>query len=65
VKIAVLRKGCERWHLFRPLLTGYTITGLPEVFTTGQWQKSKIESGSDAVALYHVIYKHEGCEESA
>jgi hypothetical protein len=28
-------------------------------------QKSKIESGADAVALYHIIYKHEGFEESA
>lgn len=30
-----------------------------------QRQKSRIESGDDAVALYHVIYKHEGFEESA
>ena len=30
-----------------------------------QRQKSKIEAGADAVALYHVIYKHEGFEESA
>ncbi len=30
-----------------------------------QRKKSKIESGADAVALYHVIYKHEGFEESA
>lgn len=28
-------------------------------------QKSKIETGANAVALYHVIYKHEGFEESA
>ncbi len=30
-----------------------------------QRQKSKIESGANAIALYHVIYKHEGFEESA
>ena len=48
----------------RPLMH-YTITGLPKVFTMEQRQKSKTESGADAVALYHVIYKHEGFEESA
>ena len=30
-----------------------------------QSQKLKIKSGADAVALYHVIYNHEGFEESA
>jgi hypothetical protein len=30
-----------------------------------QRQKSKIESAADAVALYHIIYQHEGFEESA
>ena len=30
-----------------------------------QRQKSKMQSGADAVALYHVVYKHEGFEESA
>ena len=30
-----------------------------------QRQKSKTESGANAVALYHVIYKHEGFEETA
>ena len=30
-----------------------------------QREKSKMESSADAVALYHVIYKYEGFEESA
>jgi len=30
-----------------------------------QKQNSKIESGADAVALYHIIYEHEGFEDSA
>ena len=47
------------------IITCYTITGLPKIFTMEQRQKSKIEAGADAVALYHVIYKHEGFEESA
>ncbi len=28
-------------------------------------QKERIQSGGDAVALYHIVYKHEGFEESA
>ena len=30
-----------------------------------QRQNSKIESGADVVALYHIIYDHEGFEDSA
>ena len=30
-----------------------------------QKQNSKIKPGADAVALYHIIYEHEGFEESA
>ena len=28
-------------------------------------QKERIQAGADAVALYHIVYKHEGFEESA
>ena len=29
-----------------------------------QRQHTKIDSGADAVALYHIIYEHEGFEDS-
>ena len=38
---------------------------MPEIYTVEQRQNSKIDSGADAVALYHIIYEHEGFEDSA
>ena len=43
----------------------YTIAGRSEIYTVKQRQNSKIDSGADAVALYHIIYEHEGFEDSA
>jgi hypothetical protein len=42
-----------------------TIVGRPEIYTVKQRQNSKIDSSADAVALYHMIYEHEGFEDSA